>query len=67
MIATAKSGSRRDDVTVSDLDRAGLPEPCVIRVARLAAVSDTQIVRRLGDIPPKDRNATFALLRRYAG
>lgn len=66
MITTAKSGRRTGDVPVSDLARAGLPEDCVIRLSRIAAVSDVQIARRLGEIPPKDRNAVSALLRRYA-
>jgi mRNA-degrading endonuclease toxin of MazEF toxin-antitoxin module len=67
MITTAKSGSRRDDISVTDLMRAGLPEACVIRTARLATVSDAQVTRRLGDITPKDRNAVLSLMRRYAG
>jgi mRNA-degrading endonuclease toxin of MazEF toxin-antitoxin module len=67
MITTAKAGHRRDDVGISDRERGGLPEACVIRVARLATVSDAQIVRRLGDIAPKDRNAVSALLKRYVG
>lgn len=67
MITTAKSGSRSDDIPVSDRERAGLPEACVIRVARLATVSPAQMVRSLGDIAPKDRNAVGALLKRYVG
>jgi mRNA interferase MazF len=66
MITTAKSGSRRDDIAVTNRASAGLPEDCVIRVARLATVGDAQFVRRLGEILPKDRNAVLALLRRYA-
>lgn len=66
MITTAKSGSRRDDIVVTNRERAGLPEDCVIRVARLATVSDAQIVRRLGEIVTKDRNAVLSLLRRYS-
>jgi hypothetical protein len=50
---------------VSDLRKAGLPEDCVIRLSRLATVSDGQIARRLGDITVKDRNAISALLRKY--
>ena len=67
MITTAKSGRRRDDIAVTDRARAGLPEECMIRVARLATVGDAQLVRRLGEIVPKDRNAVIALLRRYTG
>lgn len=66
MITTAKSGARPNDIPVSNLERAGLPEDCVIRVPRLATVSADQIARRLGDILPKDRNAVSALLRLYA-
>jgi mRNA-degrading endonuclease toxin of MazEF toxin-antitoxin module len=65
MITTAKSGNRRDDIAVTNRERAGLPEDCVIRVARLATVSDAQIVRRLGEIAPKDRSSVISLLRRY--
>ncbi|MBN9566811.1 MAG: type II toxin-antitoxin system PemK/MazF family toxin [Alphaproteobacteria bacterium] len=63
MITTAKSGQRPKDVAVTNLERAGLPEACVIRVPRLATVSDQQIARRLGDLIPKDRNAVSALLK----
>ena len=65
MITTARSGSRRDDIAVTNRERAGLPEACVIRVARLATIGDAQIARRLGEITSKDRNAVLSLLRRY--
>jgi mRNA interferase MazF len=65
MITTAKSGKRPDDVAVTNLDRAGLPEDCVIRVPRITAVSDGQIARKLGEITQKDRNAVSSLLKRY--
>jgi mRNA-degrading endonuclease toxin of MazEF toxin-antitoxin module len=66
MITTAKAGQRQGDIAVSDRDRAGLPEECVIRASRLMTVGDTQIGRKLGNITPKDRNAVSAFLRRYA-
>jgi len=65
MITTAKSGMRPNDIVVSNRERAGLPEHCVIRVPRMTTVSDGQIARRLGEILPKDRNAVIALLRNY--
>ncbi len=65
MITTAKSGRRTSDIPVTNLERAGLPEDCVIRVARITAVTDGQIARRLGDVTPKDRTAVGALLKRY--
>ena len=66
MITTAKAGQRPDDIAISDLTSAGLPQACVIRVARIAAVSDAQIARRLGNIPTKERNTVTSLLKRYA-
>jgi hypothetical protein len=65
MITTAKSGKRIDDVDVTNREQAGLPENCVIRVARMAALGEGQIARRLGAITQKDRNMVSALLRRY--
>ena len=65
MITTAKTGHRPDDIAIMNIERAGLFEDCVIRVARMTTVSDGQIARRLGDIMPKDRTAVSALLKRY--
>lgn len=65
MITTAKTGPRTGDIAITNLTRTGLPEACVIRPARLAAVSEGQIARRLGDIVPKERNAVTALLKLY--
>lgn len=65
MITTAKSGHRRDDIAITDRERAGLPEDCVIRIARIATIGEAQIARRLGEITTKDRNAATGLLRRY--
>lgn len=55
MITTAKSGARADDVAITDHTDAGLPEACVIRLARVATVSEDLIARRLGEIKTKDR------------
>ncbi len=66
MITTAKSGRKSDDIPVTNQERAGLPQDCVIRVSRIAVTSESQIARRLGDVTPKDRSAVTALLRRYA-
>jgi hypothetical protein len=65
MITTAKAGIRPDDIAIADQERAGLPQECVIRVSRIAAVSEDHVTRRMGDITTKDRNAVAALLRRY--
>ena len=66
MITTAKAGLRDEDIPIADPEQAGLPASCIIRVSRLTTLSDRQIVRRLGSIQPKQRNAVQALLRKYA-
>lgn len=65
MITTAKAGPREDDIPITDHKFAGLPEACVIRLSRLTTLGDQQIARRLGSIPPKQRNAVQALLKKY--
>lgn len=65
MITTAKAGPKDEDVPVTDHTKAGLPEDCVVRVPRLATLSDAQISHRLGTITTRDRNAVTALLKKY--
>ncbi len=65
MITTAKSGHRADDIPITNRDRAGLPEDCVIRLPRMATVGTGQIAYRIGEITQKDRNAVSHLLKRY--
>lgn len=67
MITTAKAGIKPDDIAVTDPAKAGLPEPCVIRVARLAALTQAQLTGRAGTISAKDRNAVTALLKKFIG
>jgi len=65
MITTAKAGTRPDDIAVSDHRKSGLPESCVIRAPRIVSLGEAQILRRLGQIAPKDRTAVSGLLRRF--
>jgi mRNA-degrading endonuclease toxin of MazEF toxin-antitoxin module len=66
MISSAQAGERLDDVLVTDPEKVGLPVKCAIRAARLAAVSETRIQRRIGTISAKDRNAVLALMKKFA-
>ncbi len=65
MITSAKSGKRPEDIAVTDHQKAGLPESCVIRASRLTTLSDVQISYRLGSISVKDRRAVTGLLKKY--
>jgi mRNA interferase MazF len=66
MISSAQAGERVDDILISDLEKAGLPLRCAIRPARIAAVSNTRIQRRLGVISAKDRVAVLSLMKKFA-
>ncbi len=65
MISSAQAGERVDDILVTDQEKVGLPIKCAIRVARMAAVSETRIQRRIGTISAKDRNAVLGLLKKF--
>ncbi|MCC7048546.1 MAG: type II toxin-antitoxin system PemK/MazF family toxin [Alphaproteobacteria bacterium] len=65
MVTTARAGIRPDDIAVSDLARAGLPVPCVIRSARLVTMNAAMVARRSGTLAMKDRNAVAAMLKAF--
>ena len=69
MITTARHmrDLRQDDIAIEDLARAGLPRPCVIRLARLATFEWSDQIRRAGKLHARERGAVEALLRRWFG
>jgi mRNA interferase MazF len=69
MITTARHmrDVRPDDIEVKDLTRAGLPRPCVIRLARLATFEWSDQIRRAGSLHPREQGAVEALLQRWFG
>ena len=54
MITTAKASNWPSDVTITDLDAAGLRVPCLIRW-RMATIPNDLVLRRLGELNPLDR------------
>jgi len=66
MISSAQAGERIDDILVTDHVKVGLSVKCAIRPARLAAVSETRIQRRIGAISAKDRSAVLSLMKKFA-
>ena len=66
MISSAQAGERVDDILVTDPEKVGLPVKCAIRTARMAAVSEERIQRRVGAISAKDRTAVVALMKKFA-
>jgi mRNA interferase MazF len=50
MITSADNPSWACDVTITDLNRAGLPSPSVVRPAKIACVETTRVLRRAGKL-----------------
>jgi mRNA-degrading endonuclease toxin of MazEF toxin-antitoxin module len=65
MISSAQAGERVDDILITEHEKVGLPVKCAIRPARVAAVSESRIQRRIGTISAKDRNAVVALMKKF--
>jgi mRNA interferase MazF len=56
MITTAKATSWPSDITIFDLDAAGLQTPCILRM-RLVTLPNALILRALGRLSAMDRLA----------
>jgi mRNA interferase MazF len=69
MITTARhmQDLRPDDIEIADLVGAGLPRPCVIRLARLATLEWGDQIRRIGALHRRERPAVATLLQRWLG
>jgi mRNA interferase MazF len=69
MITTARHmrDVRPDDIEITDLARAGLQQPCVIRLARLATFEWGDHIRRVGTLHRRERQAVASLLQRWFG
>lgn len=69
MITTARNmrDVRPDDIAIADLAAAGLPRPCVIRLARIATFEWNGQFRRVGSLGASERAAVTALLQRWLG
>jgi hypothetical protein len=69
MITTARhmQDLRPDDIEIADLGAAGLQQPCVIRVARLATFEWGDQIRRVGTLHRRERPAVATLLQRWLG
>jgi mRNA interferase MazF len=67
MITTARNmrDLRPDDIEIKGLARAGLPRPCVIRLARLATFEWNDQIRRAGSLDRRERPAVETLLQRW--
>lgn len=64
MITSADNESWAGDVTISDLKRAGLPAPSIVRPAKIACVEIARVIRRAGRL---DKDAAKAVGQKLNG
>jgi mRNA interferase MazF len=67
MITSAENERWPSDVPLSDLDRAGLPAPSVIRPAKIACIESARVERRAGSIDKATARAVLQRLRGFLG
>ena len=65
MITSAENKSWSSDVTVTDLKRAGLPAPSVVRTAKIACVETGRILRRAGRLDKATARSAARHLARF--
>ena len=62
MVTSAANRGWSGDISISDIDVAGLPIPSIVRPAKLATV-EAGDAERLGALPVNDRDAVRSYLR----
>jgi mRNA interferase MazF len=67
MITSAENEHWPSDVTVSDLERAGLSAPSVVRPAKIACLELARIERRAGRLDKVSARAVAQRLRGFLG
>ena len=65
MITSTRIHRWSSDVEIADLSAAGLPIPSRIRVAKIAAVEPSRLLRPLGKLAAADAHAALRGLRRF--
>jgi mRNA interferase MazF len=67
MITSADNEPWPGDVAITDLKRAGLPAPSVVRPAKIACIEPGRIDRRLGRLDKAAAKLVAQRLREYLG
>jgi mRNA interferase MazF len=67
MITSAENEGWSSDVAITDLRRAGLPAPSVVRPAKIACIEPARIDRRLGRLDKAAARAVEQKLRGFLG
>ena len=67
MITSAENDHWPCDVAISDLKRAGLPAPSLVRPAKIACIEPARIERRAGRLDKLSARAVSQRLRGFLG
>ncbi len=67
MITSADNEGWASDVAITDLKRAGLPAPSVVRVAKIACIEPGRIDRRVGRMAKAEAKTVAQRLRGFLG
>jgi len=67
MITSARNSRMQHDQPISDLPRAGLPTPSVVRPIKLACIEPTRIIRLAGSLRPTDSQRALAAVSGFIG
>jgi mRNA interferase MazF len=65
MITSANNEPWSCDVPVSDLERAGLPAPSVVRTAKIACIEPARVLRRAGTLNAATARKVLSRLRGF--
>lgn len=65
MITSTRINPWSSDVVVSDLAAAGLPIPSRVRIAKIATLEPSRMLKRLGRLSQPDREAVLKGVRRF--
>ena len=67
MITSAENEHWPSDVTIANLDRAGLPAPSVVRPAKIACIEAARVERRAGRLEKATARMVAQRLRGFLG
>lgn len=65
MITSDHGAHRSDDVPISNLARAGLPAPSLVRPTKLATIEPARVIRAAGALGRADLAAVLTTLGKY--
>jgi len=67
MITSARQSALPNDAPITDLARAGLPSPCVVRPTKIATVEPSRILRKAGRLGRKETSNVLATVKGFVG